>query len=382
VSGTVRATSAREAVVDLQRRALFVTSVGRTNAGRSAVFPGRKQSVGLTFFRAFAVLVRAGVPIRRALLVSATHCRDRGFRETLHAVVAEIESGSSLSGALAKRPREFSSVQTAMIGAGEAGGVLDAVLDRIAEMLEREHSLSKRIQTALLYPSIVAAGAAVLIGFLILHVVPMFASMFARFGAPLPWPTRMLLEASAAATSPLMLVVLGAGVLCACAAAMSVRLRAASIERMRLRVPFAGTLARYVIVGRIARILGLLLRSGVPILSAIEVLVPVAGSRAYENGLASVGDALRRGEGIHASLERCALFDSLTLALVGAGEESGALDAMLLAAANYLDVEVEAMLTTLAALIEPILIGFLGLVVGFIVFSIFLPLYGLIGSIA
>jgi type IV pilus assembly protein PilC len=238
------------------------------------------------------------------------------------------------------------------------------------------------VQTALVYPAVVAGAAAVLILSLIVHVVPMFASLFARFTVPLPWPTRVLLELGTALgtiKSIPILVTAMAGV-----AAVSRLVRPEQIEsldRVRLKIPLIGVLLRYGAVARLTRMLGVLLRSGVSVLSAIDVVAPVSGSRTYERGLRRVGDALRRGEGIHAAFQRNLSCDPLTLALIGVGEESGALDAMLIAAANYLDVEVEATLATLAAILEPALIGVVGLVVGLIVFSIFLPLYGLIGSI-
>src|SRR5579872_807050 len=161
VAGFLRAESVRAAAIDLQRRALFVTSLSKGNEKRRFILPeieGRRRRAVLAFFRALSVLVRAGVPLRRALSVSVAHCGERRLRESLRAVVADVEHGSSLSAALARRPADFSVLQTAMIGAGETGGVLDDVLDRIADVLEREHAVRKKLQAAVLYPALVASA--------------------------------------------------------------------------------------------------------------------------------------------------------------------------------------------------------------------------------
>lgn len=385
VAGTLRADSVRSAAIDLQRRALFVTSLAVGSEKRRLGFPeieGRRRRAILAFFRALSVLVRAGVPLRRALEVSVIHCGERRLREALRAVVADVEHGSSLSAALARRPADFSSLQTAMIGAGETGGVLDEVLDRIADVLEREHTVRKKLQAALMYPALVAAAAMLLIGFLMVHIVPMFASLFERFSVPLPWPTRMLLDLGGALSSVKALPALFLTVAIAAALTWFYKLKGgAAFDRLKLYLPIIGLILRNAVVARLSRMLSVLLRSGVGVLTAIDVVAPVSGSSAYKRALLEVSDALRRGEGMHRALQQTALFDPLTLALVGVGEESGALDAMLLAAANYLDVEVEAAITALVALLEPSLIAVVGFVVGLIVFSIFLPLYGLIGSI-
>ncbi len=385
VAGTLRAESVRAAAIDLQRRALFVTSLTVGTEIRRFSLPeieGRRRRAVLAFFRALSVLVRAGVPLRRALDVAVAHCGERRLREALRAVVADVEHGSTLSAAFARRPADFSPLQTAMIGAGETGGVLDDVLDRIADVLEREHVVRKKLQAALTYPALVAGAAILLIAFLMVHVVPMFASLFARFSVPLPWPTRMLLDIGSVLGSVKTLPGLVGVIASAAAISGFCKLeRLAAFDRIKLNVPLVGAVIRHATVARIIRMLGALLRSGVGILTAIDVVAPVSGSRTYRRALSQVSDALRRGEGMYRALQQTALFDPLTLALVGVGEESGALDAMLLAAANYLDVEVEAAIAAFVALLEPALIGVVGLVVGLIVFSIFLPLYGLIGSI-
>jgi type IV pilus assembly protein PilC len=383
VAGALRAESRTAAAIDLQRRSLFVTSLSRSEGRgiRVDMLLGNRRSALLAFFRAFSVLISAGVPLRRALSVTVTHCNDRRLREALRAVVADVEYGSSLSAAFARRPRDFSALHAAMVGAGEAGGVLDDVLERVADVLEHEHTVRKKIQAALVYPAIVAAAASMLILFLMVHVLPMFASLFARFAVPLPWPTRVLLGLATNLGSLRALPVVIAGIVVVVALTRVKPVQLEALDRIRLHVPLVGILFRDSIVARLTRMLGVLLRSGVSVLAAIDVVAPVSGSRSYESRLRRVGDALRRGAGVHVAFQHDFECDPLTLALIGVGEESGSLDTMLLAAANYLDIEVETTIAMLASILEPALIGVVGVIVGFIVFSIFLPLYGLIGSI-
>jgi type IV pilus assembly protein PilC len=250
-------------------------------------------------------------------------------------------------------------------------------------VLERTHALRNRLRAALAYPAIVALTASLLIVFLLVRVIPMFAGLFAGFGVPLPAPTRLLLGAGAALSSPLTWCAAAAvAALVVVVVAASVRQGTPSgLDALRLRIPLVGTVIRCAIGARLTRVLGVLLKSGVPLIRALEVSVPVAGSSHFASALDGIARALRRGDALRAPLEACGLFDPLVVALVGAGEETGTVDAMLLAAAGYLDVELEAALSALAASIEPALIGVLGVVVGVIVFSIFLPLYTLIGSI-
>ena len=264
-----------------------------------------------------------------------------------------------------------------------AGGALDDVLERITTLLDRDHIVRKRIQSALAYPAIVASGAIVVIVFLVARVLPMFAEMFRQFGTPLPMPTQILIGCSKFLNSPAVFVAASAlGALSALAMGMAGRFRGERLDRFRFAFPFLGPILRMSVIARIVRMLGMLLRCGVNILPSIDTALPICGSPLYAGGLRQIANSLRQGEALHVCMSRCGLFDPLLLALVAAGDETGAVDRMLLAAADYLDVEVAAGLEAFAALVEPAMIGFLGLIVGFIVFSIFLPLYALIGSLA
>jgi type IV pilus assembly protein PilC len=307
------------------------------------------------------------------------------LRESLRSVLADIEHGTSLGDAMERRPRAFAPLYVAMVRAGEAGGILDDVLERLASFLERDADLRKKVRAALAYPAVVVTTALGLVLFLIARIVPMFAQMFDAFHVELPATTRALLALGGALQQPGAWLA-GAAVPAACAAAVAgvarTRHGALVLDHVRLRLPVVGPLLHKAITARIARMLATLLRSGIELVGAIAVVRPVAGSPAYAAALDSVDVALRAGEPLTAPLEASRLFDPLAVALVRVGEETGLVDEMLLKVAAYFESDVEGAIATLGAVLEPALIVALGGIVGFIVFSVFIPLYALIGSVS
>jgi type IV pilus assembly protein PilC len=390
VDGQMQARDRETVAALLRSRALFVTAIERETPVRRSIVRlfaiGRvRQTSLLTFFRSFATLLRAGVAMRRALIVTIERSGDRVLQEALRAVLAEVERGQPLSEALGARPRIFSPLHCSMISAGERGGILEDVVERVATLIERDAALIKKLRAALAYPSIVVSAALGLVVLLIVKIVPMFAGMFASFNVAIPAPTRMLLIASGVLQEPtLWLSLTGAIVV----GTLLVRRVAAGdrgsimLDRARFRLPVAGGLARKAVLARIARMLGTLVRSGIDLLAAIETVAPVASSPLYRSTLLGCCIALRAGEPLSAPLARSAAFDPLFLALVRVGEETGSLDDMLIKVAEYFESDIESALAVLSATIEPILVIVLGAIVGTIVFSVFLPLYSLIGSLA
>jgi type IV pilus assembly protein PilC len=267
----------------------------------------------------------------------------------------------------------------AMIRAGEAGGILDDVLERLASFLERDADLRKKVRAALAYPAVVVTAALGLVLFLLARIVPMFAQMFDAFHVELPVTTRALLAAGDALQQPLTWI---AGAVAAIVFATRTERGGLILDHARLRLPIMGPLLHKAITARIARMLATLLRSGIELVTAIGVVRSVAGSPAYSAALERVDAALRAGEPLTAPLEASRLFDPLAVALVRVGEETGLVDEMLLKVAAYFESDVEAAIATLGAVLEPALIVALGGVVGFIVFSVFIPLYALIGSVS
>jgi type IV pilus assembly protein PilC len=390
VRGTMEAPSADAVLASLRTRALFVTAIEREAAVARAVLrslnlgrPSRRAL--LAFFRSFSTLIRAGVPMRRALDVAVERANDGVLRESLRSVRADVEHGASLGEAMARRPRAFAPLYVAMVRAGEAGGILDDVLERLASFLERDADLRKKVRSALAYPAVVVIAALGLALFLVARIVPMFGQMFEAFHAELPPATRALLALGGALQQPAIwaggaLLLAAAGG--AFAAAARTRRGALALDRARLRLPVIGPLLHKTITARVARMLATLLGSGIELVTAIAVVRPVAGSPAYAAALERVDVALRAGEPLTAPLEAARLFDPLAIALVRVGEETGLVDEMLLKVAAYFESDVEAAIATLGAVIEPALIAGLGCVVGFIVFSVFIPLYALIQEVS
>ena len=380
VRGSLEAADAAAALGWLRARALFVTSLESGSGIRGSVAGaiGGKANAGavVSFFRSFSVLVHAGVPMRRALDVTVQQCADGRLREALAAVAADLENGLSLSDAMARRPRDFRPLHVTLIKAGEAGGVLDDVLERLAELLERERTARKRLGAALVYPGTVAAAASALVVFLLTSVVPMFRSMYEQMHVPLPPITAMLLEAGSALQLPWTWAAIVLGLGSCAAAARSARVR----EALFLRAPFAGSVMRKAALAMLARTLGTLLRSGVGIVAALEVAAETVARTPYSESLAALRASLAGGAAFSQTLARSSLYEPLFIQMLRVGEETGTLDAMLLRIADYYDLDVETALAALGSLLEPFLMLFLGGAVAFITAAVFIPLYTLIGS--
>ncbi len=382
VRGRLNAVDIETAVAGLRRRALFVTAVEPSRVWnrdlRRPRLPAGAGRARVAFFRSFATLVRAGVPMRRGLHVAIERCESAALAAALRDVLADIERGDPLSTAFARRPRAFAPLIVAMVAAGESGGILDDVLERIAAFLERDYALRKSVVAALAYPATVLFASLALVTFLIVRVVPMFATLFASFHVALPLSTRVLMGLGEVASRPLALAI---ALACAAAAAVAAlaggRTHAGrfAFDRFRLSLPVVGTLLRKTIVARFARMLGTLVHSGIELSAALEVVLPVTGSPVHTAALANVAIALREGEALTPPLAASGLFDPMLLALTSVGEETGMLDVMLPKAADYFESDVAAAIATLGAVIEPALIAVLGLIVGLIVYSVFIPLY-------
>jgi type IV pilus assembly protein PilC len=390
IKGSIEAESRASAIAHLRGRSLFVTDVEPAVTPRGAFASlasllRRRRSARLVFFRSFAALIGAGIPVKRALDALVADGRDVTFSEVLASIAADVANGTALSLAMQRHPAEFSSISVATIKAGEVGGSLDRALCSIADLEERVRALRKKIAAALAYPLVVTLAAIALVVFLVAATMPAFASMFAEMHVPLPLTTRVLIRVGRMLANPATwaaLAVLVAG----CAFALH-RVRrsdtkwALALDVLRLRVPILGAVWRNGATARFARTLGSLLSAGVDLLAALEASAAVAEGCGFRQGLKGLLTALQQGAPLGEQLEASALFDGIFLALVRAGEESGTLDAMLLRLADYYELEVETALAALTGVLEPALMCGVGTVIGTIVASIILPLYSLIGEI-
>jgi type IV pilus assembly protein PilC len=389
VSGSMLARTNADVVAHLRTRALFITSVVQSDSITGRIESARAwRPVSppplVTFFRSFATLIRAGVSVARSLTVTIALCPDTRLCEALQAVLTEIEQGSSLSAALRRRPREFTPLYIAMVEAGEAGGMLDEVLERLASMLEKDLAIRKKVGAALAYPLIVLCATIGLIFFLLTTIVPVFARLFTQLDVAQPASTRILVCIGESMRNPLFFGVTLTS-LVAVLFTLSLARRdqhlATVLDTLRLRVALFGTLHRKTVIARLSRMLGSLLHAGVGVLRAVDVCAPLAGNSVYARTLHNLHDALRDGDTITDHLYRCGLFDPMVLQMVRIGEETGTLDNMLLKVAEYYENDIETMTATLSAALEPVLILLVGSVVGFIVYSIFVPMYTLVSSI-
>ncbi len=389
VTGLMSAESSDDVVARLRARALFVTSIARNESiigqieAARAVWPVSRPPL-VTLFRSFATLIHAGVPLTRSLEIARAQCSHRRLREALSSALADIQAGAPLSEALRRHGGFFKPVYVAMIEAGEIGGLLDEVLERISTLLERERAVRKKVTTALTYPACVLLAASALVVLLVATIVPTFARMFTQLQVPLPIQTRVLVAVGESLRRPSVWLLAGVVVIGLAALAVSARHNLAmsrTFDRIVLRVPVLGTLTRKTITARLCRMLGSLLRSGVNLLNAVEIMGAVSGHDSFREALRDLYAALREGEPFAESLARSRLFDPMTLQLSRVGEETGTLDQMLFKIADYYDVDVEAATSTLAALLEPILMLGVGALVGTIVFSIFVPLYSVISQV-
>ncbi|MFN2449190.1 MAG: type II secretion system F family protein [Candidatus Baltobacteraceae bacterium] len=387
IQGTLQCAGQQAALSSLHERALFVTSLIAVTSPRGRVVNALRGRASHTciamLFRSLATMVKAGVPISRALEVAAGQTSSNRLREALRSVLHDVQSGYSLSDSLKRYPNDFTALHTVMVRAGELGGALDIVLERLATSLEKERALRKRVAAALAYPAFVAGAGGALVLFLVASIVPMFQSMYEQMRVPLPPATALLIRAAAAFHSPWAAAAFVALPVSIIAVALHARRRhgAVAFEDVLMNVPLAGAIVRKSILARFAHLFGTLLRSGVDVVAAIETAAAGLGSTRYASSLADLRRALGEGAPISGPLSASPLYDGMFVQLIRVGEETGTLDAMLLQLADYYAVDVEAALSTLSALLEPALILLLGGAVAAIVSAIFIPLYSLIGSI-
>lgn len=390
VRGSIEADSRDAAARHLKARSLFITTLETMTTARGAMAAfdlnlRRKTTARPVFFRSFATLIGAGIPVRRSLETMIAQSGHGSFTEALRSIAADVEGGSALSAAMERHPDDFREVAVAMVRAGEIGGSLDDALLSVAELEERDQALRKRVGAALAYPCIVSLAAFALVTFLLANTMPAFATMFAELHVSLPLSTRVLIGLGSAMQGPFWWLALAAagvaGWILGRRARRSDAAWAATLDRLRLRLPWLGPILVKSTLARFSRTLGSLLRAGVDVVAALEASAAVLDGFVYRRGLERVVDALRRGETLGSPFASSGLFDATFLQLLHAGEESGAVDVMLLRLATAYELDVEMTLAALTSVIEPLLICVLGAAIGTIVASILIPLYSMIGAI-
>jgi type IV pilus assembly protein PilC len=390
VNGTLEADSQTAVAQRLKAMGYAPVSITASNAGlkKEISIPGlsRKKKVKLkdlaVFSRQFATMINSGLSLLRALNILAEQTESVELQRVIGEVRNEVESGTSLSAAMSKHPRVFPPLMVNMTKAGEIGGFLDSVLLQIAENYEAEVKLRGKIKSAMTYPIVVACISGIALIVMLTFVVPTFAKMFKSLGSKLPAPTQLLVNLSHA-----MKFLLPAGIILTIVF-LIVWKRIKHEERVRkvvdplkLKVPVFGMLFRKVALARFARNLGTMIRSGVPILQALDIVADTTGNYTLTAAVHDVQDSVRQGESLSRPLENHPVFPPMVVQMMAVGEDTGALDTMLHKISDFYDQEVEATTEALTALIEPIMIAVLGGLVGSMIVCLYLPIFDIYNHI-
>jgi type IV pilus assembly protein PilC len=343
---------------------------------------GVKSKDMVIFSRQFATMINSGVPILQALQVMCEQTENPKLRRILYEVRTDIEAGSSLFDALRKHNEVFDDLYTNMVNAGEAGGILDIILDRLAAYIEKAARLKAKVKGAMTYPTVVLIVAMLVIVVILLFVIPTFEKMFAEFGGALPGPTQIVIDMSAFVQANWLVMILA---LVAFFIGFKYFLKwekgRIMFDRWILFTPVFGPLLRKVAVARFSRTLSTMVSSGVPILQALDIVARTSGNKTVELGVLEAKKSISEGQSLAEPLDETRVFPPMVIHMISIGEATGALDTMLGKIADFYDSEVDQAVENLTALIEPFMIVFLGVVVGGMVVSMYLPIFKIAGSI-
>ena len=381
-TATIDAPSREDVVAQLRRQRMSVVKVDEESKKKKA----KGGSIGMRdiviFTRQFSTMINAGLPLVQALDILAKQSENKVLSDVTRAVVFDVESGHTVADALGKHPNAFSELYVNMVAAGEAGGILDTILMRLATFMEKNDALVRKVKGAMIYPAVIMSVAGIAILVLLIFVIPVFESMFASVGMPLPLPTRVVIGMSRFLKSYWYLI--GAGV-----AAGTYFLRKynntpngkLNIDRILLRMPVLGDVLRKSAVSRFTRTLGTLISSGVSILDGLEITAKTAGNRVIQDAIMASRASIAGGDTIAAPLAKSAVFPAMVISMIAVGEQTGGLDEMLSKIADFYDEEVDAAVSGLLSLLEPIMIVFLGVVVGGMVVAMYLPIFDMINAV-
>jgi type IV pilus assembly protein PilC len=382
ISGVQEALNEDNCVNTLMSRGLMVLSLQQKAASKSLQAAAKVGETDLVLFtRQLATMVDAGLPLVSALTAlyeQADPKKQAGLRRVVGEVSAQVQQGDSFNEAISKHQRVFSRLYIAMVKAGESGGLLAEILDRLATFLEEASRLKKKIKSAMTYPVIVICIAIAITTFLIVRVVPVFGDIFADFGAKLPAPTQFLLDLSSFIRGNWYFIIGGvAGVFFGVRTFLRTERGRQLWDRWKLKLPIFGPLVHKICMTRFARTFAQLIRAGVPILEVMDIVGDTSGNYVVETAIRGVRADVEKGDHLTASLSRQPIFPPMMIRMVSAGESTGKIDTMLEKMADFWDEEIEAILDALTSLIEPLLIVVLGVIVGGIVIAMFLPIFKL-----
>jgi type IV pilus assembly protein PilC len=386
VTGEQAANNKAELVNLLRRQQIKVSKL--SEKGKEFNLPTFKPGVNAkdlaVFTRQFSVMIDAGLPLVQCLEILAGQQENKTFETVLTTTRASVEGGATLSAAMRQHDKVFDALYVNLVEAGEAGGILDTILQRLASYIEKNVKLKRAVKSALVYPVAVLLVAGGVITLLLWKVVPIFVTLFVGLGVDLPLPTRIVMALSNFVGSifGLLIVVFLAGMVIAIKLWHGTEKGRYILDGLLLKLPLVGLLLRKIAVARFTRTLGTLISSGVPILEGLDITARTAGNAVIEKALSHVRKSLEEGKNLADPLKETNVFPGMVTQMIGVGEQTGAMDAMLQKIADFYEEEVDAAVKDLLAALEPAMIIFLGVVVGGIVISMYLPLFSLIGKLA
>ena len=343
---------------------------------------GIKTREIVIFTRQFATMINAGLPLVQSLEILAEQTENEAFQKIIRDVLYDVESGNTLADAMGKHPKAFSKLFVSMVSAGEAGGILDTILLRLAVFLEKADALTRKVKGAMIYPGVVLTVAVGAVVILLVFVIPTFQDMFAASGVPLPLPTQIVIGISGLLQAYWWAILLGAA-----AAFFAVRQIYRTdqgelfIDSLLLKFPILGDVQRKAAVARFTRTLGTLVSSGVAILDGLEITAKTAGNRVIQDAVMNSRASIAGGDTISAPLRESKAFPPMVVQMINVGEQTGGLDEMLSKIADFYDDEVDAAVTALLSVLEPVMIVVLGVVVGGMIVAMYLPIFDMVSAV-
>jgi type IV pilus assembly protein PilC len=373
----------------LRKRRIIISSVREKKAEGKLALPRMGGAVSTRdlaiFTRQFATMINAGLPLVQCLDILSKQTEKTAFRQIIAQVMRDVEAGTTLAEALAKKENKkvFDELFVNMVEAGEAGGILDDILMRLATFIEKLEALKRKIKSAMVYPSVVLSVAVLATCFMLLFIIPTFAKMFTQFGGELPLPTKIVMGMSSFLRAYWWVMLAGlVGGVVGIRRFYQTDVGRLRIDGLMLKIPVLGDVLRKGAVARFTRTLGTLISSGVPILTGLEITARTAGNKIIQNAIMAARSSIREGETISAPLRQSTVFPPMVVQMISVGEETGALDEMLNRIADFYDDEVDTAVESLTSLIEPIMIVVMGTIVGGMVVAMYLPMFKLINVVA
>ncbi len=376
--GVIVSDSRDAAVISLRRNGVEVITI-KTQESKATKSFGKVKPKDLAIFtRQFSVMIDAGLPLVQCLEILGSQQADKGFKKVIESVREDVERGASLQAALSKHPKAFNDLYVNMVGAGEAGGILDIILQRLSIYIEKAVKLASKVKSAMIYPIAVVSIAAIVVYVIMVKVIPVFSAMYEGLGSSLPFPTQVCIILSNILVHYGWVVgLLIAGIVVALRYYYKTVSGKLQLDGLTLKIPVIGDILKKVAVARFCRTLGTLTASGVPILEGMDITARTAGNQVVANAILKAKDAVEAGRNISGPLSETKVFPPMVTQMVGVGEATGALDAMLNKVADFYEDEVDNAVAGLTSLMEPIIIAVLGGIIGFIVIAMYMPIFNL-----